>query len=82
MTDAYRDRSAGELITGATSCVAITAAATEIVATRGVFCKTAGDFVIQFVILSSAVTLTLTAGSVYPFRINFCTSGTGLYALR
>jgi hypothetical protein len=82
MADAFRDRTAPELITGATRCVALTAGATEIVATRAVYCNAAGDFAMQFVDDSASVTLTLVAGVVYPFRINFLTSGTGLFALR
>jgi hypothetical protein len=82
MADAHAARTAASIITPATQCVAITAAATEIVSTRAVFCNTAGAFAVQFVGDSSAVTLTLLAGMVYPFRINYCTSGTGLFALR
>lgn len=70
------------MIVGASRCAAITAGASEIVATRAVFCDTAGAFTMQFVGDSSTVTLTLASGTVYPFRVNFVTSGTGLYALR
>jgi hypothetical protein len=82
MADAYSTYSGDEMAAPASSCVAITAGATEIVATRGVFCNTAGAFTVRFVGDTSTVELTLLAGVVYPFRVNQVTAGTGLFALR
>lgn len=62
--------------------VAITASATVFAATRSVFIETDGSFTVAFVDDSAnTVSMTLVAGTVYPFSIVKCTSGTGLVAL-
>lgn len=62
--------------------VAITASATAFAATRSVFIETDGSFTIAFVDdAANTVTMTLVAGTVYPFSIVKCTAGTGLVAL-
>ncbi|MEW9535702.1 hypothetical protein MRBLRC7O_000912 [Agrobacterium radiobacter] len=62
--------------------VAITASATAFAETRGVFIETDGSFTVAFVDdAANTVTMTLVAGTVYPFSIVKCTVGTGLFAM-
>lgn len=62
--------------------VAITASATAFAETRGVFIETDGSFTMAFADdAATTVSMTLVAGTVYPFSIVKCTSGTGLVAL-
>lgn len=81
MADAFDGIPPEAMVAPVVSCEAITAGSNEFTSTRSIFIGTAGNFTVQFVGDSSAVTLTLAVG-VYPFRINKCTAGTGLYALR
>jgi hypothetical protein len=68
-------------IVPAKRAVAITASATAFDETRGVFIETSGAFTLTFAEGSTPIAMTLTAGSVYPFAIVKCTTGTGLVAL-
>lgn len=82
MSDPYKYMTPDALITPVTSCIAITASATEFTATRGIRCNADGNFTVLFADDQAAVTLALLAGQDYPYRIIKCTAGTGLFALR
>ncbi|MEM9969525.1 MAG: hypothetical protein AAF762_00280 [Pseudomonadota bacterium] len=81
MADAFKSWTADNLMTPATSAEAITASDDEFAATRGVHCNTSGDFTMEFV-EGGSITLTLSGGLTYAYRIKKLTAGTGLVALR
>lgn len=81
MADAFSSSPPDALVAPIVSATAITASASEIPATRGIHCNSAGSITVQFVGDTTTVSLSVLAGASYPYRVNKVTAGTGVVAL-
>ena len=78
--DPYAGRPPEAMVTPGVSMVALTAGAGAFTPTRYVHCNTDGSFTLIMSGDSSTVTLTMVAGTVYPYRVKQLDSGVGLVA--
>lgn len=77
----FRTAASADQIVPATKAVAITASATAFTATRAIHCNEDGTLTVDFADGATGVSLVVSAGCCYPYRLVKVTAGTGVLAL-